>query len=319
MRHGLSPRLFSLATVAIAIQLSGCATTRTLLDGREKSFVVVGYSTSYAWPAMLQDMLDEHSGGKRTYHVLNAVVGGSPVELWIADPGSDEYNATVAAMVRDFFGPDARLRGEAPAPTVALCQQSLQFTRTRRGPIKSADDREGIRIGTDALEKFALRLHELGLEDVYIGMHIYKDPIEPEVGNERIALAELLKRGHKFIHQGPDVWTMTRKQYPSAYADDKLHPNEQGIKLMAEGWYRTIAGPSARQDVIDRMHARHYDVNLIMRRYIRWRRSEHVACRERIDRGCTRVSLLPQDVPGVPHDGTNGGLFPPTVQILQVR
>ncbi len=274
MTHGFNARLFGLVAIAITAQLSGCATSRTLLDGRQKSFVVVGYSTSYAWPEMLQDMLDEHSGNKRTYHVLNAVVGGSPVKLWIADPGSDEYKATVAPMVRDFFGPDARLRGQAPAPTIALCQQSLQFTRTRRGPITSANDREGIRIGTDALEKLALRLHALGLEDVYIGMHIYKQPVEPEVGNERIALAELLKRGHGFIHEGPDVWTTTRDEYPAAYADDKLHPNERGMKLMAEGWYRTLAGPSARQDIIDRMFARKYDVKPMMRRYIRWRRGD---------------------------------------------
>ena len=30
-----------------------------VLDGREKSIVVVGYSTSYAWPDILQEMLDE--------------------------------------------------------------------------------------------------------------------------------------------------------------------------------------------------------------------------------------------------------------------
>ena len=35
-----------------------------VLDGGMKSLVVVGYSTSYVWPAMLQDMLDEHAGGE---------------------------------------------------------------------------------------------------------------------------------------------------------------------------------------------------------------------------------------------------------------
>ena len=53
--------------------------TNTLLDGQEKSFIIIGYSTSYAWPDMLQEMLDKHSNGSRTYHVLNAVIGGSPV------------------------------------------------------------------------------------------------------------------------------------------------------------------------------------------------------------------------------------------------
>ncbi|MFQ5413582.1 MAG: hypothetical protein ACE5E6_03895 [Phycisphaerae bacterium] len=250
----------------------GAATAETLLDGREKSFLVVGYSTSFAWPDMLQDMLDEHAGGHRVYHVLNAVVGGSPVETWIADTGTDDYKKTIGAMLTDYFGPDARLRGDAPTPTIALCQQSLQFTRTRRGPIASADDREGIKIGADAMEKLARRLRAHGIERVHFGMHIYKKPVEPEVGNERLALAALLARGHDFIFQGPDVWTPTKAAYPDAFAEDGMHPSAAGMKIIAEAWYRNIAGDAARQDIIDRMHARTYDVEPMMRAYLTARR-----------------------------------------------
>lgn len=256
---------------------TGCATSGSLLDGGEKSFVVVGYSTSYAWPEMLQDMLDEHAGGKRIYHVLNAVVGGSPVEPWIADPGTEEYEATIGAMLRDYFGPDAGLRGDAPEPTIALCQQSLQFTRTRRGPIASADDVEGIRIGASAIEKLAVRLHQHGIERVYLAMHIYKKPVEPEVGNERIALAALLDRKNDFVFEGPDVWTATRREYPNAFTQDGIHPNEQGMKIMAEGWYRSIAGPAARRAIIDSLYARDYDIDTMMRQYVRRRRGARTA------------------------------------------
>lgn len=272
----MSQRLLSsISIVGIfgsVVFLGGCATSRTLLDGREKSFVIVGYSTSYAWPDMLQEMLDEHSGGKRTYHVLNAVIGGSPVERWIAPQGSDTYESTNGAMIRDYFGPDALLRNDAPEAKIALCQQSLQFTRTRRGPIASQDDAEGIRIGTDALAQFAKRLHRVGINRVYIGMHIYKKPVEPEVGNERIALSELLKRGDDYVFEGPDTWTPTRDAFPKAFAEDGLHPNEYGMKIMAEGWYRTVAGSNAKQAIIDRMYARSYDVSAMMRAYINMRR-----------------------------------------------
>ncbi|MFQ5636438.1 MAG: hypothetical protein ACE5IR_00405 [bacterium] len=244
----------------------------TLLDGREKSFVIVGYSTSYAWPAMLQDMLDEHSEDGRLYHILNAVIGGSPVETWIAEPDSEDYQQTFGAMLTDFFGENPRLRGEAPEPTVALCQQSLQFTRTLRGPITSADDTAGIRIGADAMAKLALRLQGHGIERVYYGMHIYKHPVEPEVGNERLALTALLKRGHDFIFAGPDVWEPTKAGYPDVYEEDGVHPNQHGMKIMAEGWYRTVAGKSARQEVIDRMYAQNYDVDKMMDEYRSWRR-----------------------------------------------
>lgn len=259
--------------LTLFLSLTGCATAKTLLDGREKSFIVVGYSTSYAWPQMLQDMLDAHSDGKRTYHVLSAVVGGSPVERWIAEPGSESYQATIGAMDRDYFGPDAVLRGDAPEPTIALCQQSLQFTRTLRGPISSPDDEKGIRIGVDAFDKFSRRLHDRGIERVYIAVHIYKKPVEPEVGNERLALAGLLERGYDFVFEGPDVWTPTRDRYSDAFAEDGMHPNELGMKIMCEGWYRTIAGTAARQKLVDAMYARSYDINPMMRRYIEMRRN----------------------------------------------
>ncbi len=248
------------------------ANASPVLDGIEKSIVVIGYSTSYAWPQILQEMLDEHAGGKRVYHVLNAVAGGAPAEYWIAEPGSHNYERTIGAMDRDFFGLGARLRGDAPTPTVAICQQSLQFTGSRRGPVKSASDRVGAELGADVLEEMASRLQDLGIERVHIAMHIYKKPVEPEVGNERIALRLLLRRGHDFIFAGPDVWTVTRGHYPDCFEEDGLHPNELGNKLMAEHWYRSLAGEQAREDIISAMHARSYDIDALMKSYLEWRR-----------------------------------------------
>ncbi|MCH8851934.1 MAG: DUF3179 domain-containing protein [Planctomycetes bacterium] len=246
----------------------------SLLDGREKSFVVVGYSTSFAWPTMLQDMLNEHSRGRHMYHLLNAVVGGSPVNPWIAAQDSEPYERTFGAMLRDYFGPNARLRSGVPAPTVALCQQSLQLTRSRLGPVASIDDAEGIRIGADALETLAARLHNQGIERVFMATHIYKQGYEPQVGNERFALKELLSRGHDFISAGPDVWSLTVGEHADAFAEDGIHPNERGLKIMAEAWYRVLAGADARQNIVDRMYRRTYDVEQLARNYLASRRDD---------------------------------------------
>ncbi|MFQ5702722.1 MAG: SGNH/GDSL hydrolase family protein [Gemmatimonadales bacterium] len=284
MTHSSSIR--GLILIASAVALAGCgayggaddtAASRnsSLLDGVEKSLVVVGYSTSYAWPQMLQEMLDEHSGGKRTYHILNAVIGGSPVGRWIAPPDSQDFQDTYGAMRNDFFGSEARLRGSAPPPTVAILQQSLQRTPTRAtrlGPVTSANDARGIEIGADAMERLATQLHEDGIERVYIAMHIYKEGYEPEVGNERFALADLLRRGRDFIFEGPDVWSLTIREHPKAFTEDRLHPNESGAKIMAEAWYRALAGDDARQEIIDAMHARSYDVHAMTNDYLAWRR-----------------------------------------------
>ncbi|MHC4991901.1 MAG: hypothetical protein ACYTGC_13070, partial [Planctomycetota bacterium] len=147
-------------------------------------------------------------------------------------------------------------------------------TRTRRGPITAANDLEGIRIGTDAMEKLAMRLRGAGIEQVHYGMHIYKKPVEPEVGNERFALKALLQRGHDFIHEGPDVWSLTIARFPEAFDDDELHPNELGMKIMAEAWYRTLAGEHADEKIIARLHERDYEVETMMRDYVRWRRGD---------------------------------------------
>ena len=245
-----------------------------VLDGVEKSFVLVGYSTSYAWPTMLQEMLDEHAGGQRTYHLLNAVIGGSPVGRWIADRSSEDYKDTYGLMIRDFFGDAARLRGDAPPPTVAMLQQSLQRTptpETRLGPVTSVDDARGIEIGADALQKLIDQLRANGVGQAFIAMHIYKEGFEPEVGNERFALEALLNRGLEYIRPGPDVWSLTIGEHPAAFTEDRLHPNERGGKIMAEAWYRTLAGDQAQEAIIKAMHARDYDVDAMMNEYLAWR------------------------------------------------
>ena len=250
------------------------AEAATVLDGTAKSLVIVGYSTSYAWPHMLQEMLDEHAGGQRTYHVLNAVIGGSPVGRWIAAPSSEDYQDTYGAMRDDFFGVSPRLLGDAPPPTVAIVQQSLQRTptpATRLGPVTSVDDAAGIEIGADALQTLVDQLRDDGIEQAFLGMHIYKEGFEPEVGNERFALEALLARGHDGIHRGPDVWSLTISEHPAAFTDDRLHPNERGAKIMAEAWYRTIAGDQAQEGVIEAMLARAYDVDAMMDEYLAWR------------------------------------------------
>jgi len=251
------------------------AATR-VLDGSPKSLVVVGYSTSYAWPQILQEMLDAHAGGQRVYHVLNAVVGGSPVGRWIAPQRSEDYQATYGAMLRDFFGPDAALRGAAPEPTVAIVQQSLQRTptpETRLGPVTSAIDRKGIEAGADALQRLVEQLKEDGVEQVHIAMHIFKEGYEPEVGNERFALDQLIRRGDPAVVAGPDVWSLTIDEHPAAFTQDRLHPNALGAKIMAEAWYRALAGSAAREEIIGEVRARSYDVDAMMDDYLAWRRT----------------------------------------------
>jgi len=267
------------AVVYCSLEAAPSLAQSTELDGTEKSIVVVGYSTSYVWPYMLQDMLDAHAGGERIYHVLNAVVGGAPVAHWSAEYGTKEYERTFGAMVADFFGPEARLRDDAPDPakggSIAIAQQSLQLTRDDRGPVKTEYDMVGAEMGADEMQTMSLRLKGLGLDRIYIAMHIYKKPVEPEVGNERIALIRLLSRGIEGIKPGPDLWSATKDCFPECFIDDELHPNDLGYKIMAEHWYRTLAGADVRADIVETLYEKDYgEWRKIMEDYLAWRRGE---------------------------------------------
>ncbi len=243
-----------------------------VLDGKEKSIVVLGSASSYAWPTLLQDLLDDHAGSQRTYHVLNAAVGGTPVERWNSASTTKSYQATFGTLVRDYFGDRPRMRGPAPPPTVALCQVSLQLTGTPAGPVQAADDREGIAKGADALDQLALRLHSLGIERCFIATDIYTPRSEPQVGNERFALKAVLDRGRAYIQPGPDVWSRTVTDSPDRLRqEDQLNPNEPCAKILAEAWYRTLAGPQANEQVIQLMHQRTCDISRLTLDYLRSR------------------------------------------------
>jgi hypothetical protein len=64
--------------------------------------------------------------------------------------------------------------------------------------------------------------------------------MEPEIGNERLALAELMRRSPSGIFAGPDVWTPTSKQHPLAFDTDRVHPNYIGAEIMAHYWFKSL-------------------------------------------------------------------------------
>ena len=229
----------------------------TVLDGNRKSFVVVGYSTSFMWPDILQFMLDRHEEG--AYDVLNAAVGSSPVVRWL--DGAEQYEQTYTKMLSDYFGEDAKKRGDRPVPAIALCQQSLQgvFEKFRDG-IRHEEDAVRITKGANALQALAAQLNDSGIQTVYIAMHIFKISMEPAIWNERHALNELLARQVHYVRPGPDLWRVTKDSYPEGFSPvDRVHPSLHGSRIMAEGWYRTLAGDAAKDEVVKAMWGHPFD------------------------------------------------------------
>jgi hypothetical protein len=226
-----------------------------VLDGSPKSFVVVGYSTSFIWPDMLQSMLDQHSGKTGVYHVLNGAVGGSPVVSWLH--GHKKYEKTYGKLLHDYLSDTGSKLEGRPVPAVALCQQSLQGAfGERRAGIRGSDDAERIEHGADTFLRLADQLHTDGLKQVYIAAHIYKVTMESEIGNEQYALQALLDRKLDYVKAGPELWQPTKDAYPDGFSiADKVHPSVSGARIMAEGWYRALAGNQVKEDIVRAMYA----------------------------------------------------------------
>ena len=241
-------------------------------EALHQSFLVIGHSTSVFWPDVLQRMLDQHTSGVRRFYLLNATVGGAMVKHWNAEPGTQDYERTIGELMKDYLGEEPRLLEDAPVPRVAVCQVSLQLIRGQNGPVTAEDDYYGAELGANALDRLVTRLEALGFEEIYLTTSIYKESAEPEVGYERYALDRLLARGYPIVKRGPDVWSITQRNYPGCYLEDRVHLNEQGVKLLAEAWYRTLTGSQAREEIVQAMYADSFNIDRMMRDYLEWRR-----------------------------------------------
>lgn len=233
----LVPYCLSLLVVSFTLTATAAEEVRKklrLFDGQPKLLIVNGYSTSRQWPQVLQRKLDRYAGGKSPLRVVSALKGGTPIAKWM----DVETGQRSAAWKRTLTG---KLKDKGDMPAIVLAQQSLQWAfGERRAGIRGPDDARRIEQGANILETYARLLHEDGADAVFIAMHIYKHPMEPEIGNERLALAALMKRKVPGIYSGPDVWAPTKERYPHAFAGDGVHPGPLGVEIMAQQWFETL-------------------------------------------------------------------------------
>jgi hypothetical protein len=205
-----------------------------IFDESPKLIVVNGYSTSFQWPELLKQKIDRFTGGQPRIDVRSATAGGTPVAGWM-----DVETGVPQKVWADRLTPVLKGKGERRA--ILLAQQSLQGCYgNRHEGIRDAEDDDRIARGAEILAKYAELLKWEGADQVFIAMHIYKHPMEPEIGNERLALRKMLERNIGGVFPGPDVWAPTRDLYPMAFAGDSLHPGPVGVELMAQLWFETL-------------------------------------------------------------------------------
>jgi len=210
---------------------------------------VLGDESSFVWPALLRTMLDAHAQKAGIYPVENASLPAATVRAWTASSRPELQK---------------RLEKAAPATTpqlarTALCLVTLGGVGDERGPVKSEHDMVGGEMGADALEELALELRQAGFERVVFATPVYTPAGGTELALEHVAIQRLLERGHAFVEAGPDVFRASKRYYPDAYREDGLEPNEFGQKLVAEEWYRWLAGPEAREEVVQELYATAFD------------------------------------------------------------
>jgi hypothetical protein len=132
-------------------------TPLVIFDGSPKTIVVNGYSTSFRWPALLQEKLDHHTGGKRLITVRRATKGGTPIAKWIDLDTGDPLPPWLTVLRPALTGHES--------PVIVLAQQSLQWTfGDRKTGIAGKEDHARIKQGANALEKYATLLKKDGAE-----------------------------------------------------------------------------------------------------------------------------------------------------------
>jgi len=208
-----------------------------IFSGEPRLLIVHGYSTSAHWWAFLQHKIDRYMGGpdKRVVEVRLVNKGGTPIAKWM-----NVETGEPSPSWKQMFTPVIQAE-KGKRPVIVLAQQSLQGIYGDRGAgIRNKEDRERIELGADVIEQYGKRILDDGAAGAIIAMHIYKITMEPGIGNERLALAELVKRQPKGIFAGPDVWTPTSKQHPLAFDTDRVHPNYIGAEMMAHYWFKSL-------------------------------------------------------------------------------
>jgi hypothetical protein len=231
-------RAILLVLFAQAFALADQPETTRIFRGEPRLLVVHGYSTSQHWWAFLQRKIDRYSGGAdlRVVEVRLCNKGGTPIARWMnleTGQRTEAWTRMLTPMIEAEQG---------KRPVIVLAQQSLQFAYPgdRRNGIRSSEDDERIKIGADSIRRYAELILEDGADAVVIGMHIFKHSMEPEIGNERLALAALMKHKPPRIDSGPDTWEPTRQHFPLAFDGDKLHPNFIGAEIMAHHWFDAL-------------------------------------------------------------------------------
>jgi len=211
-----------------------------IFNGEKRLLLVHGYSTSFQWWAFLQRKIDrylEYKGGPdgRVIEVQSVTKGGTPIAKWMNAETGDRSPAWKQMLT------PAIQAEKGKRLVIVLAQQSLQWAFGDRGVgIGGSNDRRYIQQGADVLARYAKNLLDDGAAEAIIAMHIYKKPMEPEIGNERLALTELVKRHIPHVLAGPDVWTPTSKRHPLAFDTDRVHPNYIGAEIMAHYWFARL-------------------------------------------------------------------------------
>ncbi len=263
-----------------------------IFAGSPKLIVVNGYSTSFKWPELLKQKIDRFTAGRPRIEVQSATAGGTPVAGWM-DVDTGEPRKVWTDKLRP------ALAGKGERIAIVLAQQSLQgcFGNRREG-IRNGEDIQRIQQGADILARYAELLKQDGADLILIAMHIYKHPMEPEIGNERLALKKLLERNIPGVFPGPDVWGPTRHLYPMAFAGDSVHPGPAGVEVMAQLWFEALL----RHDSLE--------VPDWSREKVREIRAQR---RNSMKPDCdkTSVGLLPLiDLGAELYQGEQGGLYP---------
>jgi len=196
------------------------------------TFDIIGHSESIGLAAHLEEVFAAGPADFREFVFHDHALSGEEAADW-ATPGSAGYQA-IQSILAEADGPDA-------PPHIALILVSNNVTAPIGSPGDAHHDAfvSDVRAVVDLLDDSGS-----GVIMSYVSAHRMKPSNLMAAWYENLAIEDVMSQAgvDEFprIKPGPDLHSPSWCSFPQGYASDHAHPDDDGLRMMAEAWHAIL-------------------------------------------------------------------------------
>jgi len=198
------------------------------------TFDIIGHSESIGLAAHLEEVFAEGPADFREFVFVEHAIAGEEAHAW-STPGSAGY-AAIQSILAEADGPDA-------PPHIALILTSNNETYPIMTPGDAHHDAfvSDVRSVVDLLDDDGA-----GVIMSYVSAHRMKPSNLMAAWYENLAIEDVMVQAgldeFSRVKPGPDQHGPSWCNFPQGYASDLAHPDDDGLRMMAEAWHAILIG-----------------------------------------------------------------------------